>query len=160
MFPQNLFWNVDRIAVFGRRAARYIVPLLNDPDPNVRKGLVQVLKRISAKSTRVPLTRVMLGDPDPGVRAAAAEALGRLGDRRASRALTRALGDADPEVRRQAAFALGQVRAKRVGKHILHVLESDPYDSVRAAAAWPSEMWMRRGRWNPSSGLLGAETPS
>ncbi|MEX2706263.1 MAG: hypothetical protein Q6352_013585, partial [Candidatus Freyrarchaeum guaymaensis] len=48
MFPQNLFWNVDRIAVFGRRAARYIVPLLNDPDPNVRKGLVQVLKRISA----------------------------------------------------------------------------------------------------------------
>lgn len=83
------------VEVIGRvlpGAIEAVLPLLDSPDPHVRRLVVDALGPPCDPRLVGPLTR-MLHDPSPTLRASAAEALGRLRVREAVPALTALLDD-------------------------------------------------------------------
>jgi len=62
------------------KAFPYVVELIKDPDPDVRKFAADILGAMKS-SEGVPVLIRLLGDPDPNVQQAAVEALGAIGDR-------------------------------------------------------------------------------
>lgn len=83
---------VEVIEQLAPDALACTLPVLHDPDPNVRKLIVDALgKRADARFIEPLLP--MLTDPDPNLRAAAAEALGHLKAAGAVRALVALLQD-------------------------------------------------------------------
>lgn len=66
----------------GSRAADDLRPLIDDPDPRVRRAVVRALGAIADRADTERLGKVAAGDADPDVRAAALSALakGKRGD--------------------------------------------------------------------------------
>ena len=92
-------------------AAKLLVELLQDQDPQVRLTAAQALGRITAPETAAALVR-SLDDADPGVRATSAWALGQFGEDvldQAGLTLVKRLDDPSPAVKQAAARALGSV---------------------------------------------------
>jgi HEAT repeat protein len=89
-----------------------LLPLVNDPDVDVRRAVVEALGEIGEAQAVQGLCSG-LRDADDAVRATSAEGLGRLGEPAAVAAadLVRLLGDRTARVRREAATALGRLGA-------------------------------------------------
>jgi HEAT repeat protein len=100
---------IEALVQIGGTAVDALLPLLNTPDPDVRKFIVDILGDI--RDTRaVPLLIDRLEDPDENIRVASAEALGKIRDARAVDALIVCLNRYDQSwLDYAAAEALGEI---------------------------------------------------
>lgn len=108
------------IAISGWRwsQVRWVLPLLDHPDEEVRAGALEILSSAAAhlgpRARRarmeffLPWVRRLVADPSRWVRAAAVTLLGLLGDRVSHERLTRALADPSPLVRASAVRAIAR----------------------------------------------------
>jgi HEAT repeat protein len=107
----------------GAQARRRLVPLLKDPDPEIRWMSAVALRGADDDPSVIDGLVAALHDSNAMVRDNAAETLGILGSRRQRRrraaALEAALADESPQVRYSAAFSLGMIG----GASALPVLE-------------------------------------
>ena len=94
----------------GRAAVSALQPGLADPDPEVRREVVDALRRSKVGAAVIPLAQALLTDDDPNVRMDAAQALGRMRRNVAGDALQAALNDPDRSVRKTAEEALARWR--------------------------------------------------
>jgi HEAT repeat protein len=78
---------VEALVRSGRRMVEPLLGMLESPDVDVRKLVIDALAGIGSERA-VPQLAERLGDPDPNVRAAAADALGAIGGSEAIRALS------------------------------------------------------------------------
>ncbi|MGE0786131.1 MAG: HEAT repeat domain-containing protein [Sandaracinaceae bacterium] len=104
---------------------------LDDPDPAVRRDVVQELSSYPAGEVQAVLLRA-LGDEDPGVRAQAADAVGQVRLRDAIPRLLDWLDDPDADVRAAAARALGRIGERETIPHLTRML-GDASAGVRRA---------------------------
>lgn len=114
--------------------SEYLVDLLGDQDPEVRRTAAESLGKIGSSSRTQPLAETV-SDPDARVREAGVIALGRLaiqGDE--ARVLLHALGDADIRVRQAAARSLGELDEVTSADEQLVGLLKDPETRTRRAA--------------------------
>lgn len=117
----------------GPGAAQQLLPLLNDPDPDVRATAAQLIGLLDDGGAQ----RLLIGrleDSSSGVREHAALALGRLGTALACHSLMRMLADSAPCVRAAAAQALGAIGDPRAFTALLAVADGDSFAPARAAA--------------------------
>ncbi|MHC4605973.1 MAG: HEAT repeat domain-containing protein [Planctomycetota bacterium] len=156
------------LSLKARDATPHVVPLLESPDPRVRRSACDALRIwIAGGNTREILP--LLKDDDPHVRwsavatlgsfgnaviapkiiplledkearLAALEALRRIPARAAAGDILPLLDDPDWRVREAAAFALGDLRAKEAADKLLVALQ-DPEACVRRAA-YESLRWL------------------
>jgi len=108
------------------------VPLLRDPDENVRAGAHHLVSTIGARA--VPALTEALTDPDAELATQAVTALGEIGDKRAVEPLTEAFRGGQPTVRLAAARALGQLGATELTDEFIRMLETGD-GPARVAAA-------------------------
>jgi len=113
--------------------AQALLPYLKDKNPEVRKGVIDIVARIKDPKLVEPLIH-LLADRDSYVREKAAAALGELRDTAAVRPLIAALSDDISFVRRNAAEALGAIGDTRALKD-LSLAKKDESDYVAATAA-------------------------
>lgn len=144
--------SMEALVRLGAAAVPALAPLVTDPDPDLRKFVVDALGNIEAPTVAV-LLRTALADPEENVAAAAAEfigrrrdtaavplllrrlgerggwltfgclrALGEIGDVAAAPAVTALLGE--PGLRKTALEALGRVGDDRAVPHLLEALFS------------------------------------
>lgn len=112
-----------------------IIPLLNDPDPNVRESAVKIAGYFGypeAASALINLSR----DPNERVRCAAIEHLPFIEDERAFDVLLHAMKEETPTARAAAARALGNMDAPEVTQRLIEGLSDEEvwvrYFSARA----------------------------
>ncbi|HEX2055911.1 MAG TPA: HEAT repeat domain-containing protein [Nitrospiraceae bacterium] len=114
--------------------SKFLVALLDDPNPEVRRTAAEALGKVGASLPREVLVRT-LSDPDPRVREAGVIAMGRLsasaGD---PTALVRALKDTAVPVKRAAARSLGEWNEVPSMDEALVRLLKDPETTTRRAA--------------------------
>lgn len=145
------------------RAAKLILPFLNDANPALRRHAVDAIGDLDPVAEIDLVTDLLVNDVSCEVRAAAARALGRTGDRRVVPALESALRDQSsvrcaavigltslglpdavppllamlrdpaPEVRYHAVSGLGKLQADTAGTAIKAMVE-DPDSMVKAGA--------------------------
>lgn len=95
-----------------------VLPLIQDPDTDVRTAAAGVLESIGVPAkTATPLLIKALRDPEAAVRISASDALGRYGAPASAAlpALITALKDSDDTVRENAALAIGNMPAQAAG---------------------------------------------
>lgn len=109
-----------------------LADLLKDPDPDVRRGVIDVYG-LQGTVADVPVIRSALSDTDPKVRRKAADALGGLKDEGSLDGLIPALKDSDAIVRSNAADSLGRIRNIRAIVPLVDAL-ADSDESVALAA--------------------------
>ncbi|HEX2915015.1 MAG TPA: HEAT repeat domain-containing protein [Chloroflexia bacterium] len=90
------------------RILKLLLPLLDDPDSQVRARAVSELCHLGDKRATEKLV-LALEDPSPKVRQCAAAFLGSLGDERAIEPLLKALHSGDKEVESRASQSLGML---------------------------------------------------
>ncbi|MCE1248209.1 MAG: HEAT repeat domain-containing protein [Firmicutes bacterium] len=99
----KLLWNenctarndaIEIIENIGSAGMPVLIPLLSDPDENIRKFVVDIMGNIADPEPVEELIR-LLQDPDVNVRAAAAESHGKIRDPRAVEHLVNMLSDND-----------------------------------------------------------------
>jgi HEAT repeat protein len=174
--------SMEALIRLGGSAVPALAPLLADPDPDLRKFVVDTLGNVEAPG--VPdLLRSALGDQDENVAAAAAEflgrrrvaaavpqllerlrgggpwlvfgclrALGEIGDPAAVPAVTRLL--AAPGLRKAALEALGRIGGEESVPHLLDALFSRDRALRRAAAVAVRQVLARLGGASPDPGGL------
>lgn len=131
----NALENLGRtppVAGARRTVLAAAVPMLKDPEPDIRRRALKVIETWGAAG-QVPALLDLLDDPDKDVQKEAVAALGKIRDPRAALGLARQLES--PELRRPATDALVamKVRDEQVEAEVLKALDnSDP--SVRQAA--------------------------
>lgn len=132
---------VRAVAEFGPAAGDAVpklIPLLDDPDPAVRRNACRTLGRIGAAArSAVPALTARLTDPNPPVREYAAKALGWIGPSAASAIpeLVKLLADPEAVARQGAVQALGDMGPAAKGELAkVQALKADPDKSVQAAA--------------------------
>ncbi len=103
---------VEALVRLGAAAVPTLLGRTGDPDPEIRKVVVDVLGEIADRRT-VPAIVSALADGEENVRTAAAEALGKIGDDRAQASLVSVLEGGDLWLSHAALGALG-----RIGKPI------------------------------------------
>lgn len=113
----------------------FLVGLLHDQDPEVRRTAAEAIGKIGSPSHPPELIHA-LSDPDDHVREAAAIALGRLEARPdAARQLAQALSDPSDAVRRAAARSLGEQEPSATPPDLLLRLLKHRDPAKRRAAA-------------------------
>ena len=115
-------------------AAARLVPLLEDPRPEIRQDAVKTLQDLGARET-IGAILPLLRDPVPGVRAEAAQAAGAFDGRQDLPALLALLDDPDKLVRREARLALGKLGVHEALPKMLEALR-DPEAEVRRYALY------------------------
>jgi len=121
-------------------SADAIMPLLNSNDASLRESAARALGAIRADTAIGPLMGLVADDPEPRVRWFAADALGEIGDKRASRVLSKALSDANAGVRHAAARALGLIADPEALDALAGALTDT--DASVATAAWEALLRM------------------
>lgn len=116
----------------GKKADKALVEALQDHDRHVPARVAEAL-HLAGLGAVAPLIN-LLDAPDHITRAFAAQVLGEIGDKRAFKALVRALLDDSVDVRVKATASLGQLGDRRAQYTLEKVLE-DPEWPVRSAAA-------------------------
>lgn len=113
---------IEALVQIGEPSVEALLGKLDDPDPDVRKFIIDILGDI--KDTRpVPALIARLEDGDENVRVAAAEALGKIRDTRAVDALLVCLARYDQSwLDYAAAVALGQIGDERALGPLLNAL--------------------------------------
>src|SRR5437763_529841 len=153
---------LESLRAFAENLVEPVIQLLQDDDPDVRAGAINVASVFDDKRI-VPATIALLQDPDwwlrlsaaetlgrlkdpraveplvaaladPDVKWAAVEALGRIADPRALQPLGKVLGDPAPDVRIEVMQALRNFKHPQVRQAIIQMAQSDPDRSVRARA--------------------------
>lgn len=133
---------VEGLVRLGAAAVPALLGRTSDPDPEIRKVVVDVLGEIGDRRT-VPAIVSALADGEENVRTAAAEALGKIGDERAQASLLAVLEGGDLWLSHAALGALGRI-GKPIPRPVLARLAEHPqlrravYDvigQVRDAAA-------------------------
>src|SRR5437763_1701243 len=153
---------LESLRAFAENLVEPVIQLLQDDDPDVRAGAINVASVFDDKRI-VPATIALLQDPDwwlrlsaaetlgrlkdpraveplvaaladPDVKWAAVEALGRIADPRALQPLGKALGDPAPDVRIEVMQALRNFKHPQVRQAIIQMAQSDPDRSVRGCA--------------------------
>jgi HEAT repeat protein len=114
--------------------SEFLVDLLKDPNPEVRRTAAEALGKIGGSFQTDHLART-ISDPDPRVREAGVIALGRLMvQMNGAQALLQALGDTDARVRRAAARSLGELDEVTIAGDVLVRLLKDHETMKRRAA--------------------------
>jgi len=123
-----------------------LLPLVTDPEAQVRRRAALAIGRVGDPEGIAPLARLLASEPDPEVRQMAAFAIGLIGDASGAEPLIAALGDADPLVQGRAAEALGALghaaaadavaamMAKHVAAGVLDGLVADDSGFPKSAA--------------------------
>jgi cyclophilin family peptidyl-prolyl cis-trans isomerase/HEAT repeat protein len=106
-----------------------LLPLLEDPTPDVRREAAFALGQIGHRSARLPLER-KLTDGDAETVDLAIEALGKLGDKASTAAVTPFLRSPSPRLRGEAAVALWRL-ADSTALPALLAAHADPDPDVR-----------------------------
>ncbi|MCL5037502.1 MAG: HEAT repeat domain-containing protein [Chloroflexi bacterium] len=96
------------IKINGRKDVKYLMELIQDKDPDVRKQVIQYISDVRYEEA-VPSLINSLRDNDPDVRRDAAARLGSLGDKKTVPYLIQSLNDPEAQVREAAAEALGYI---------------------------------------------------
>jgi hypothetical protein len=127
------FLAADTLKLIGAPALEHVVPLLDDPTPEVRRRAAKLLGELANGGEREPAWLESLGrrvahDDAWIVRAEAAEALGARAARSSERGyavgvLARALGDPDPAVAQSAARGLETAGDARAIPILIRALE-------------------------------------
>jgi HEAT repeat protein len=113
---------IEALVQIGGPAVDALLPLLNTPDPDVRKFIVDILGDIRDHRSVVALID-RLEDPDENIRVAAAEALGKIRDTRAVDALIACLNRYDQSwLDYASAEALGEIGDVRALSPLLAAL--------------------------------------
>jgi HEAT repeat protein len=99
---------VEALVRLGAAAVPTLLGRVGDPDPEIRKVVVDVLGEIGDRRT-VPALVGVLADGEGNVRTSGAEALGKIGDERAYASLLAVLEGADLWLQHAALAALGRV---------------------------------------------------
>jgi hypothetical protein len=102
---------------------------LNDSDPHIRRGIVEILGKIGDLRAVDSLMQA-LHDPDIGVQCSAANSLGKIGDSRAVDFIISKLESEDESVRHAVAEALGNIGDRRAIE-ALRKMRDDPSTWVR-----------------------------
>jgi len=175
--------SMEALVRLGAAAVPALAPLVADPDPDLRKFVVDALGNIEAPE--VPgLLRAALEDPEENVSAAAAEYLGRRHDTAAVPVLLRRLGESggwltfgclralgeigdpaaapavtallgEPGLRKAALEALGRVGDGQAVPHLLEALFSRDRGLRRVAANAVHRILPRLGQ-GPAAATLAA----
>lgn len=100
---------IDNLCRLQRKdTTKYLLPLLHDPEPEVRLRTAQALSLFLGRSV-IPYFDALLDDPAPEVRKAAIEMIATLArDEETARILFRGLKDPIEEIRVEAARVLGR----------------------------------------------------
>lgn len=112
-----------------RKAAKLVLPFLEDADMNTRRQAAETLGFLQDTSVVPQLIKVLKADKSSAVTAAAARALGELNDEKAVPALEEALYE-DRNTKSQAVIALGRIKSKSSIPALLAQLR-DPAAEVR-----------------------------
>jgi HEAT repeat protein len=104
---------VNSLIQIGRAAIRPALAILRHPDPDVRRGAIEVLGKVGASEARSALVE-RLQDSSPDVRRGAVAALGMIGGDGAVEVLVGALEDPDASVRKEATMMLSSFNDERV----------------------------------------------
>ncbi len=131
----------DELQLMGEPAVDVLIKAMENKDPQVRRHVSMVLKKIDDPKTVETFIKA-LNDDDPYVRMDAAEALGSLDDFRAVGPLTEALVDVNKEVRYAAAWALGRLGDERAVRFLISMLV-DKDATLRSYAAQSLHMITR-----------------
>jgi len=165
--------SMEALVGLGAAAVPTLAPLVADPNPDLRKFVVDALGNIEAPAVPA-LLRAALEDADENVSAAAAEYLGRRRDTTAVPLLLRRLGESsgwltygclralgeigdvaaapavsallgEPGLRKAALEALGRVGDEQAVPHLLDALFSGDRGLRRVAAIAAHRLLTRRG---------------
>ena len=120
-------------ATCSEKVVPHLMPLLKDPEFDVRKSAAEALGKIGSEEV-IPHVIPLLKDSDPSVREFAAGALGEIGSEEAISNLIELLRDPDPNVRKAAAQALGEIRSEEAVSHLFPLLKDSELDVRRSAA--------------------------
>jgi HEAT repeat protein len=123
---------VTALAAQGGEVVSRLLPLTDDPNPNVRAGVLEAIASAGTPEAR----QVLLGllERPQGPRAEVVRAVAMLGDVTVVPRLVRVLGSADAEIRREAVIALGQFASPTAVRHIAAAAR-DSDDRVREKVA-------------------------
>ena len=105
-----------------------------DVPPSLRQNSIQILGRWGDAESAAAI-RSLLPRFDERERINAVDALGRMGGPDAEAAVLRMTEDESPDVRRFAAYALSNLGTETARYRLREMEETDPEQSVRAAAA-------------------------
>ena len=105
-----------------------------DVPPSLRQNAIQILGRWGDTESAAAI-RSLLPTFDERERINAVDALGRLGGPDAEAAVLQTTEDESPDVRRFAAYALSNLGTETARDRLREMEETDPEQSVRAAAA-------------------------
>ena len=105
-----------------------------DVPPSLRQNAIQILGRWGDTESAAAI-RSLLPRFDERERINAVDALGRMGGPDAEAAVLRMTEDESPDVRRFAAYALSNLGTEAARDRLRDMEETDPEQSVRAAAA-------------------------
>jgi HEAT repeat protein len=125
--------NRRKLLAMGTNATPAVLPLLKDPNSDVRAVAAGILGELGDQSA-LPALVAALGDEATTVRALAAETLGLLGDRQAAPALAKAVADRDPAVGESALASLSLLDTPAGWDAVLSAAASDDWRLRRAAA--------------------------
>ncbi|MGO9921288.1 MAG: HEAT repeat domain-containing protein [Isosphaeraceae bacterium] len=119
-------WAVAQLRATGAdRLFPLLIPMLDDPDPEVRCTACEAVLWVDARRA-IDMVLPLLGDPDVTVRLHACGCLHDFGDERAVAALIRVLrGEPDAQVRGNAAYALGGIGSPAAIPALLAAVDSD-----------------------------------
>ncbi len=124
-----------KVQLFGKTrsqaAIAYLQKFLQDPDSDVRRAAVWVLRQVGEPAIDVLFK--ILEHPDSGVREAAISALGEIGNDIAIPKLIEMLEDSEPDVRQKAIFSLEKLDCETVIPGLLKATQ-DPDWNVKEMA--------------------------
>ncbi|MBI4864613.1 MAG: HEAT repeat domain-containing protein [Candidatus Riflebacteria bacterium] len=118
----------------------YLIKLLTDPEPEVRKEAIQAVRKISNREALMALAK-QVEHPDANVRIYAIETAGRHGFSDMAPAITQVaeVSEQDPKLLSTAILALGRLRAVTavaiITKHLKHQEERVKANAVEALEA-------------------------
>lgn len=149
---------IHGLELLGPRHSETILPLLKDPDAQIRWAAAAALGGMGARryaDSLVPL----LTDDAPLVRMRAAFSLAEIGSTAHGRWLLPLTRDPDTHVRRASLVALGALQSKEHATEVVRLLQ-DPSSVIRAAAAFALGQMAAKEHADEISALLKDAAPS
>ena len=125
---------LEALARYGEPAQEAVIPAVKDRNSSVRVEAANVLRRLGNEDALSALGEI-LSDSELKVRIAAVSAIGIIGGEKSVELLMRACDDKHPVVREYACGILGAWGDPRAIPALHDVLQNDPEQDVRIAAA-------------------------